>query len=342
LEAKPPFGSDHEAEALRQMLLRLNASGLTGGAIMDGTAHTRGLLAELESRGQLTQRLTVHHWHAVHFSDDDMREIIAAKDERGRLWQGGAIKLFSDGVVDTGTALLHQPDACGEGREAFWPNWDRFREVVRAYHDEGMLIATHAVGDRAVSQVLDVYAELPLREAGQPAHSIEHLEVLSDADVEKLGGSGVTASMQPLHMQWRAGDGSDNWATRLGEGRNATGFRTQSVLRSGARLVLGSDWPVASYDPRVGMAWARHRGDVSESNAPVFEPEERLTGEEALLAYTLWPAQARGHSDRGHLSVGAVGDLTIWDGDPVEVTAAELATLPILYTIVDGAVVYES
>ncbi len=147
--------------------------------------------------------------------------------------------------------------------------------------------------------------------------------------------------MQPLHMQWRAADGSDNWATRLGGDRSDTGFRTRSVLRSGARLVLGSDWPVASYDPRVGMAWARHRGNPQDLDAPVFEEEERLTGEEALLAYTLWPAQARGHGDRGHLSVGAVGDLTIWDGDPVQVTAATLASLPILYTVVDGGVIHE-
>lgn len=340
MDAKPAYGPAEEAEALRGMLVKLGAVGLTGGAIMDGTARTRQLLAELESRGQLTQRLTVHQWHAVHFTDDDMHRIIAAKDERGRLWQGGAIKLFSDGVIDTGTALLHHPDTCGEGRAAFWPDWSRFRQVVRAYHDAGMQIATHAVGDRAVSEVLDVYAELPPRAGGQPAHTIEHLEVLSDTDIAKLGGSGVTASMQPLHMQWRAGDGSDNWAVRLGDDRSHTGYRTRSVLRSGARLVLGSDWPVASYDPRVGMAWARHRGDPRDPAAAVFEPEERLTGEEALLAYTLWPAQARGHADRGHLSVGAVGDLTVWAGDPVRATPAELISLPIRYTVVDGHVVH--
>jgi predicted amidohydrolase YtcJ len=189
--------------------------------------------------------------------------------------------------------------------------------------------------------VLDRVRRLPLGARREARIHVEHLEVLSDDDVTKLGLSGVTASMQPLHMQWRAGDGSDNWATRLGAGRNNTGFRTRSVLRSGARLVLGSDWPVASYDPRVGMAWARHRGDPRDAAAPVFEPEERLTGEEALLAYTLWPAQARGHADRGHLSVGAVGDLTIWDGDPVEAEVTQLVSLPIRYTIVDGHVVHE-
>ena len=342
MDSNPPYQPEEEAEALRQMLTQFSAAGLTGGAIMDGNARTRQLLAELEERGQLTQRVTVHHWHAVNFSDEDMGEIIAAKAERGRLWQGGAIKLFSDGVIDTGTALLHHPDACGESQAAFWPDWDRLKEVVRAYHGAGMHIATHAVGDGAVSQMLDVYAELPPPAEGQPPHAIEHLEVLSDADIVKLGSSGVTASMQPLHMQWRAEDGSDNWTTRLGEDRHHSGYRTRSVLQSGARLVLGSDWPVASYDPRVGMAWARHRGSPDDATAPVFEPDQRLTAEEALLAYTLWPAQARGHDDRGHLSVGAVGDLTVWAEDPVQVTDAELPSLPIRYTIVDGGVVYEA
>jgi predicted amidohydrolase YtcJ len=341
-DARPPYSPDEEADALRDMFAKLGAAGLTGGAIMDGTARTRELLAQLEARGELTQRMTVHQWHAVHDDDEAMARIIAAKDERGRLWQGGAIKLFSDGVIDTGTAWLHHADTCGGGKAAFWPRWDRFREVVHAYHAAGMTIATHAVGDRAVSEVLDVYLGLPERDPDAAPHSIEHLEVLSDDDIVKLGPSGVTASMQPLHMQWRAPDLTDSWAKRLGEPRSSTGFRARSVLSSGARLVLGSDWPVASYDPRVGMAWARGRTDPDRPETVVFEPEERLSGEEALLAYTLWPAQARRHADRGHLSVGAVGDLTVWADDPVEVSAADLVETPILWTIVDGRVVHES
>lgn len=339
--AAPAPSHDEERDRLRDMFRRLAASGLTGGAIMDGKEYTVELLAELEGRGELDHRVTVHHWHAVGDDDDAVARVVARKERRGRLWQTGAIKLFSDGVIDTGTAWLHEPDACGDGRNAFWPDWGRYREVVHAYHDAGMLIATHAVGDYAVSRVLDVYAELTPRE-GQPFHSIEHLEVLSDADVEALTDAGVTASMQPLHMQWRAGDLSDNWAMRLGGERSGTGFNVRRVLDAGAPVVLGSDWPVAQYDPRIGMAWARGRRTPGNTDAPVFEPDQRLTGEEALKAYTLWPAQARGHADRGLLAVGAAGDLTVWESDPVSATPDELPGLPVLLTVVEGRVVHEA
>lgn len=344
-DAAPAPGPDEERDLLREMFRTLAATGLTGGAIMDGKDRTVDLLAELEERGELDHRVTVHHWHAVGDDDAAVARVIANKDRRGHLWQTGAIKLFSDGVIDTGTAWLHTVDACGDGRGAFWPDWNRYGEVVRAYHDAGMLIATHAVGDYAVSRVLEVYADLPER-SGLPFHSIEHLEVLSDEDIELLRGCAergldVTASMQPLHMQWRAADNSDNWAVRLGEGRDATGYRVRSVLETGVRVTLGSDWPVAQYDPRLGMAWARGRHTPGDPASHVFEPEQRLTGEEALLAYTLWPAQARGHADRGVLAVGAVADLTVWGADPVVASADELPEVPIVLTVVDGRVVHE-
>lgn len=340
LAAAPKPSHEQQRNALRDMFRTLAAAGLTGGAIMDGDEATVELIAELEQRGELDHRLTVHHWHGVGDSDEDMARVIAAKDQRGRLWQRGAIKLFSDGVIDTGTAWLHELDSMGDGHLAFWPSWERFVQVVRSYHDAGMLIATHAVGDYAVSRVLEVYAKLPAR-PGLPFHSIEHLEVLSDADIDAMRGSGVTASMQPLHMQWRAADGSDNWASRLGE-RAATGFRVRDVLGAGVRLVLGSDWPVAQYDPRIGMAWARGRHTPGDAAAHVFEPEQRLSGEEALLAYTLWPALARGHEDRGVLRVGAVADLTIWAEDPVTAEVDRLPEIPIVMTVIDGRIVHEA
>ncbi|WP_017792047.1 amidohydrolase [Leucobacter salsicius] len=341
-EAIPIADIEAELDRLEALLLKFAATGITGSAIMDGTANDKTMLRELESRGRLPQRLVLHEWHKVHHTDADQDRVIQEKDERGRLWEGGAVKLFSDGVIDTGTALLHAPDTHGDGREAAWPEWSEYKRVIRKYHDAGIQIATHAVGDRAVNDVLDAYAELPPRAVGQPHHSIEHLEVMSDADVAKLGTSGVTASMQPLHMQWRSEDFSDNWAQRLGEDRRSTGYRARDVIDAGARLTLGSDWPVAEFDPRVGMAWARGRHTPGADATVVFEPEGLLTGEETLLAYTLWPAQARGWQDRGHLSVGALGDVTVFGGDPVTTTVEDLPELPIVLTVVDGNVVHRA
>lgn len=341
-EKAPAPDPEVELSAFEDVLLKFASTGLTGCAIMDGNPRTREVLRELEKRGRLPQRITVHEWHKVHYTDDDQQRIIDSKDERGRLWQGGAIKLFSDGVIDTGTALLHQPDTHGCGTSAAWPDWDRFRSVIHRYHDAGMQMAIHAVGDRAVSDVLDVYAELEPRSPGGAAHSIEHLEVMAEDDVRKLGSSGITASMQPLHMQWRQPDFNDNWAERLGQDRRSTGYRCRSAIDAGARVVLGSDWPVADYDPRTGLAWARGRHSPGHGDSHAFEPEEALSGEEALLAYTLWPAAARGWTDRGRLAVGAVGDLTVFAEDPVTASSEQLAELPILMTIVDGMVVYRN
>lgn len=339
LTSAAPEPTHEEAVAASQQILgRFASVGLTGGAIMNGGAKSIQILTDLEARGELVQRMTLHQWHTANTDDAEMARIIASRDARGRLWQANGIKLISDGVVDTGTAWLHEPDTCGDGTASLWPDWDVFADIVRRYDEAGMLVTTHAVGDYAVSRVLDIYASLPPR--ARPARIIEHLEVLTDQDIEQLKGSGVLASMQPSHMQWRMADGSDNWTVRLGEGRSETGYRARSVLNAGVALALGSDWPVATYDPRVNMAWARGRREPGTPNAPVFDPQECLTGEEALLAYTLWPARARGHDDRGALAPGMVGDLTIWAEDPVTVDPDELIGVDIVATVVDGRVVF--
>lgn len=342
--AAPPLSHEEERDALRDMFRTLAAVGLTGGAIMDGSPHTVELLRELEERGELDHRVVVHHWHRVEDTDEDVARVIAAAGQRGRLWECGAIKLFSDGVIDTGTAWLHEVDSQGDGREPFWQDWRRFDDVVHAYHAAGLTIATHAVGDYAVNRVLDVYESLHPR-AGLPGHSIEHLEVLSDVEVARIRefgertGKQLIASMQPLHMQWRSPDHTDNWARRLGV-RASTGYRVRDVLEAGGRLVLGSDWPVATFDPRIGMSWARGRQAPGSVAAHTFEPGQRLSGPEALAAYTAWPAAAREWDNRGTLRVGAVGDITVWDQDPAHVSPDWLPKLEVLFTVVEGRVVF--
>jgi predicted amidohydrolase YtcJ len=147
--------------------------------------------------------------------------------------------------------------------------------------------------------------------------------------------------MQPLHMQWRRADHSDSWAGRLGPERAARAWRTRDLLNSGALLVLGSDWPVAQHDPRIGMAWARLRRTPGIKDAPVFEPDQRLTGLEVLYGYTMATATVAGDGGvAGRLAPGCRADLTAFAADPVTCDADDLIALPIRLTVVDGRVVY--
>ncbi|MHB1837432.1 MAG: amidohydrolase family protein, partial [Solirubrobacteraceae bacterium] len=137
------------------------------------------------------------------------------------------------------------------------------------------------------------------------------------------------------------GDHEDSWAKRLGPERAARAWRTRDLLDSGALLPLGSDWPVAQYDPRIGMAWARLRRTPGRPDAPVFEPDQRLTGLEALHGYTVANATVLNEDDvSGRIKPGFRADLTAYAADPVTCDPDDLIELPIRLTIVDGRVVY--
>lgn len=325
--AAPPLSADDLAHRLVDVLDRFAASGLTGAAVMDGDDELVELLERIEVTQDLPVRLDVFLWHRPGDDDDRVARVIELGARAGRRWRVTGVKLFSDGVIDTGTGWLTVPDVHGDGLSGFWPSWDRYAEVVRAYADAGLAITTHACGDGGVRAILDVYEQLPTQ-ATPPR--IEHLEVLADTELERVASLGVTASMQPLHMQWRHTDGSDSWAARLGE-RAALAFRAASLVEAGATVVLGSDWPVATFDPAVGWRWAvtRALGDH------VFEPHERLTPAQTLAGYSTIAARALGASDRDELRSGALGDATVLQTDPVET-----GELSVAGTIVGGTLTW--
>jgi predicted amidohydrolase YtcJ len=244
-------------------------------------------------------------------------------------------------VVETGTAWLEEPDTRGDGNEAFWPDPARYAATVGRFADAGFQCITHAVGDRAVRAALDAY-----RGSGQPIrgrHRIEHLETLGDETLDRVAAERVAASMQPLHMQWRQPDGSDEWAVRLGHRRAGRAFRAADLLRAGAVVPLGSDWPVAPYDPRYGMAWARLRRHPGRPQDPTFEPEQALTGLQALEGYTTMAAAVVGEQDAGgRIAPGRRGDLTGFASDPVDTPADDLVDVPVRLTVVAGRVVHRA
>jgi len=320
-------------EALRAQ----NAVGITAQHLMDGGPGTADLLAALEADGALTQRVWLHQYVYAHTGDDELAAMVAAAQLGGRLWRADGAKFMLDGVIDTGTAWLEEPDRLGENTEPLWPDPAAYSRRVGQLHAAGLRVATHAIGDRAVRHVLDTYAALPGGSRGR--HRVEHIETAPDSLVARFAPEAVTASMQPVAMQWVQPDRSDPWSKRLTPEQCDHGWRVGDLAAGGARVVLGSDWPVAHFDPRLGLYAARLRRGP-EGTAPIGATRA-LTGEEALAGYTVNAWAAVGASG-GVLAPGQPADLVLWADDPVACPPADLLGLPVRLTVVDGRVVHRA
>ncbi len=248
--------------------------------------------------------------------------------------------MFLDGTIDAGTAWLSRPDRSGESAR---PGWDpeEFADRLAYFHAAGIPTATHAIGDAAVGNVLDCVAALPVS-AGSPRHRIEHLETIPDDTIGRLESLGVIASMQPSHAtEYTLADGSDNWSRRLGADRAAQGWRCGDLVRAGATVVLGSDWPVAPYDARLTLSAAVLRCRSGDRRLDPVQPDQALTIEQALLATGSTHSLVTGRLS-GAVRVGYDADLTVFAEDPREVPGHDLVSLPVTANIVDGQVFHRS
>jgi predicted amidohydrolase YtcJ len=195
---------------------------------------------------------------------------------------------------------------------------------------------THAIGDAAVRHVIDAVEHF---DAQGVRHRIEHLETLPSELVPRLVRSGLVASMQPCHAGFTRADHTDEWSQRLGPDRAARAWACRDIRDAGGHLVLGSDWPIATYDARRTLAHARLRRSPGTADQPVA-PEQALTGLMALEGMTTHAAYADGTAHAGRIAVGCRADLAAFAVDPVAAPADELAEAPIALTISAGVVTY--
>ena len=340
LGAMPTLTAERRYELCAAHLRALAAVGITGTHAMDGTLETFDLLRELESRGDLITRILTPFTIEPDTPEEMWERYGAAGEEHGRRWRAGVAKFFIDGVIDSGTGWLVEPDSEGDGTAAFWPDVDRYRRAVRFFAERGFQCVTHATGDRGVREALNTYASVPKPRRG--SHRIEHIETLQPEDLPRFAAEGVVASMQAQHMMWCSADRSDNWSRRLGPERCGRAFPVRSLLESGATIALGSDWPVARYDPREGMAAARLRRPPLHPERPPYD-DQALTGEQALAGYTTGAAATVGDGERlGRIRPGFCADLTVMAEDPADADPDALVSVPVLMTVVDGEIVHRA
>jgi predicted amidohydrolase YtcJ len=258
-------------------------------------------------------------------------------DPEARLQVRG-VKLYVDGALGSRGAALIEPYSDDPGNLGLLVSTgDHLEDVARRAVKAGFQVAIHAIGDRGGLIALDAMEKALAGAGSDRRFRLEHAQILRVEDIERMAHLGVIASMQPTHatsdMAWVP--------DRLGERRLERAYAWRKVLNAGGHLALGSDFPVESPDPRLGLYAAVTRQDRAGKPAGGWLPGERLTREEALRGFTLDAAWSLFlDQEVGSLTVGKRADFVVFAQDPMRVPVAELATVPVDLTFVEGRVVY--
>ena len=248
------------------------------------------------------------------------------------------IKLFADGALGSRGAWLKQPYADKpDSRGLEFHSDAEMLSLAETAASHGFQVATHAIGDAANAQIITVYEQLSKKYGTGRRWRIEHFQIVDPADIPRLAPAGIIAAMQPTHQT------SDRLMAekRLGPSRLRGAYAWQTVLKSGASLAFGTDFPVESPNPFPGLSAAISRQDVNGQPPGGWNPSERLTFEQALNAYTRGAAYAGFAEDRiGALEPGKWADFILVDRDPTKVDPQSLARAQVLETWVAGKKVW--
>jgi predicted amidohydrolase YtcJ len=258
------------------------------------------------------------------------------------LWLG-SVKLFADGALGPQTAAMLSPyENSSSNYGTLLLTADEVFDIGIRAVNSGMSLATHAIGDKATNQVLNGYGMLREYERQnhlpQLPHRVEHLQLMHPDDILKPRQLNITASMQPLHLTSDMVTAERYWGKR-----SRYGYLLNTILQTGAPLIFGSDAPVESPNPFLGIhaAVTRTRADGSPAEAGWY-PKEKITLAQALTAYTQTPAETAGKSGKiGRLRSGAKADLIVLNQNPFAMPGSELNSIHPTAVMVDGQWVVE-
>jgi predicted amidohydrolase YtcJ len=274
-------------------------------------------------------------------------ELVATRDRCASLAvRAGTIKLFADGIIEAGTASLVDPYcdcAVGAGGHHGIPTWpaDELARAVVAFDALGFQVHIHAIGDAGVRAALDAVAAADAVNGRRDRRPIiAHTQLVQPNDLPRFAALGVIANFEPLWAQ-RDALMIELTEPRLGPERSAWQYPMGSLLRGGAALSFGSDWPVSSYAPLDGLAVAATRQTRAGEPEGGWLPDQRLALDEALAAYTVGTAhQAFADDGTGRLALGAPADLCFLAADPGSVAPHDLPELTVLGTWTEGREVF--
>lgn len=338
-QAPTPEGCAHDRAHIARGLAHCARHGITSIVNMDGNRYQLELLAELRAEGALTARVRI----PFHLRGERPLEVLEeasamAADHDDEWLASGFVKMFMDGVIDSGTAvrLDDYPGRPGWRGEALF-SAEYFAAACAEIDRRGLQIAVHAIGDGAVRRVLDGYAAARAANGPRDArHRIEHIEMIHRDDIARMVDLGVTASVQPCHVPG-AQDFPASALEMVGRDRWRDAFPTATLAQAGVPLAFASDWPVADVNPLRCLKSALTRRPFAADC-----PDERVDLMTALAAYTSGGARAE-HTEgwKGRLTPGYVADLVILSHDIEAVAAEALDTVTVARTIAGGRTVWQ-
>jgi predicted amidohydrolase YtcJ len=335
-EIVPQPSLEEMLAACKRGMANAHRVGLTGIHDCEG-GQALATFQELRRRGELTMRVLMH----IPAAELDAAIAIGLRDGFGDEWvRVHGIKAFTDGALGSRSAWMLSPyedDPTNKGIPTITP--DALHELVQKANRAGLSVAVHAIGDRANRAVLDAIESVRTPAGAHLRNRIEHVQLLHPSDLPRLAELGVTASMQPIHATGDMDIADRHWGERA-----ETSYAWRSLLDTGTTLAFGSDAPVESISPLLGIhaAVTRRRAE-GDPGAEGWYPKQRITVSEAVHAYTMGAAYAGGEEAlKGSLAPGKLADLIFLDRDIFCIEAMDIQHAEVLATMVGGRFVYQN
>ena len=347
----PPPSPEKHREAIEAALQDIARSGVTSAQDFSGDDGESSranfkILEQLEREGKLTVR--VSEWLPFNEPVKSLKQMRDSHPQSDPMLHTGMLKAFMDGSLGSHTSAMLAPFA-DDPKNSGLPQYEqsRLNEMAKERVEAGFQLGFHAIGDKAVQTALDAFAEAEkaARANGVKAQDgsddfclrVEHAQVTNPAQVERFRELNVIASMQPSHLLTDM-----HWAmSRLGPQRAAHSYAWAEFENHGVKLAFGTDYPVEPVAPFRGLYAAVTR--KSEDGKQEYFPEQKLTIQQALGAYTTGSAYAEfAEKQKGTLAPGMLADFVVLDRDLTEIPAAQILGTRVLRTVVGGKTVYES
>jgi predicted amidohydrolase YtcJ len=340
-KAVPPLTHDQRRHTVERALQHAASLGVTSVQNMNPEAADVAIYSELLDEGKLTTRI---YAAPLITQVDDQLKIGIRRAFGGPYLRIGGVKAYADGSLGSATAYFFEPFSDQPGNRGLLSDemhpislmQDRMMRADAA----GLQLCTHAIGDAGISTILDIYAEIEKEHGSRDRRwRIEHAQHMAGKDFERFAQLHVIASVQPYHA---IDDG--RWAEgRIGHDRSSRTYAFRTFLDHGVRLALGTDWNVAPLNPMLTLYAATTRATLDGKNPKGWFPEQKLTIQEAIEAYTMGSAYAEfQENEKGSIATGKLADMVLLSDDVLSIDPVKVRDVKVLKTWVGGKLTYDA